>query len=112
MSVTLPKHAWNIVLGLLGFLAITHSLLRFGTGELPEAILALLLFLKAFSERKQPWTVAAVGILAMGLTWTVNSGPAHYRGVLSWLGIAAFAVLAFSQLILERSPTISDKPAK
>jgi|GEM_PF-6158789 len=115
MSIALPKHSPNIALGLLAVVALTHSLLRFGSGELPEAILAGLLFLKAFSDRRQPWIVAAVGILAIGLTWVVNSVqavPAHYRGILSWIGIAVFAVLAFSRYILERSPTSSDGGAR
>ena len=115
MSLALPKHASNLVLGFLAIVALTHSFLHFGTGELPEAVLALLLFLKAFSDRRQPWIVAAVGILAIGLTWAVNSAqtfPAHYRGLLSWVGIAVFAVLAFSRYILERSPTSSDGGAR
>jgi len=108
MSLTLPKHAPNIVLGLLAIVALTHSLLRFGTGELPEAILALLLFLKASSDRRQPWTVAGIGFLAVGLAWSVNSAqavPVHYKGLLSWVGIAAFVVLAFSRYIFERHPS-------
>jgi peptidoglycan biosynthesis protein MviN/MurJ (putative lipid II flippase) len=112
MSLALLKQSSNAVLGLLGLVAVTHSLIHFGTGELPEAVLALLLFLKAFSDRRQPWTVVAVGVLAVSLTWIVNAVqavPGHYKGILSWLGIAAFAVLAFSRYILERSPTGSQK---
>jgi hypothetical protein len=111
MSLALPKHVSNLVLCLLGIVAPAHSLVRFGTGELPEAILALLLFLKAFSGRRQPWSVTTVGVLALGLTWVVNSVqaiPSQYRGILSWIGIAAFAVLAFSRYILERTPKSSD----
>jgi len=108
MSVTVPKHSSNVVLGVLAIVALMHSLLRFGMGELPEAILALLLFLKAFSARRQPWGVAIIGVLALGLTWAVNSVqvvPSQYRVVLSWIGIAVFAVLAFSRYVFERSWT-------
>jgi apolipoprotein N-acyltransferase len=111
MAMGWPKYAPNVVLAVLAIMALAHSLIRFGTGELPEAVLALLLFLKAFSDRRQPWVVAAVGVLAVSLTWVVNSVqavPAHYKGVLSWIGIAVFAVLAFSRYILERSPKGSD----
>jgi membrane-bound ClpP family serine protease len=110
MSFTMTKHYSNAILALLGVVALVHSLLRFGTGELPEAILAGLLFLNAFSNRRQSWTVIAVAILAIGLTWTVNSVQAvssQYRGILSWIGIALFAVLAFSRYILDRSPKSS-----
>jgi len=111
MLTALLKHSSNIILGLLGTVAVAHSLLHFGTGEMPEAILALLLFMKAFAGRKQPWTVAVVGTLALVLTWAVNSAQAaaaHLGGVLSWLGIALFAMLAFSRYLFERSPKGSD----
>jgi apolipoprotein N-acyltransferase len=111
MPLAVPKHASNVVLGLLGIVALAHSLVRFGTGELPEAILALLLFLKAFSDRRQPWSLTIIGVLALGLTWVVNSVhavPSQYRGILSWIGIALFAVLAFSRYVFERTPTSPD----
>ena len=111
MFTMLPKHSSNMVLGFLGIMAVTHSLLHFGTGEMPEAILSLLLIMKAVSGRRQPWAVAAVGTLALVLTWSINSGhviAAHFGGLLSWISITLFALLAFSQYVFERSPKGSD----
>ena len=105
-----PKHAPNLILALLGVVALVHSILHFGTGAIPEAILALLLFLKAFRDHKQPWSVMGIGLFATAVTWVVNSGQvpsSHPREALSWLGIIALAALAFSRYIFERQPVSS-----
>jgi hypothetical protein len=108
MFAEIKRHRSNAILAILGAVAIVHSLLYFGTGTLPEAILAAILFLKAFTGRRQPWSVPLVGILALVLTWIVNASRVshiHLKEGLSWLGIAAFAILAFSRYTLERFHT-------
>jgi hypothetical protein len=110
MSSPLPKDGSNMTLALLGVVALVHSILLFGTGAIPEAILAILLFLKAFSGRKQPWMVLGIGLLATAITWAVNSGQilsGHLKEALSWLGIVALAALAFSRYIFERQAASS-----
>jgi hypothetical protein len=79
MSSALPKDTPNLVLALLGAAALVHSIVHFGTGAIPEAILAVLLFLKAFADRKQPWAVMGMGLLATAITWVVNSGRVARR---------------------------------
>jgi uncharacterized membrane protein YeiH len=109
MSIALPKYASNSILAFLGFLALAHSVFRFGTGELPEAILAGLLFLNAFSSRRQPWIVIIVAVFAILVTWTVNWVEAPFpkhKWLPSWIGIALFTVLALSRYT-ERFPTRS-----
>jgi hypothetical protein len=96
----LPRYRSNVALLALGVLAIVHSLFYFGTGELPEVILALLLFLKGFAREKQSWVLVAIGIMAIGITWIVNLGkilPSPIQVVLSCLGIVMFTALVFSK---------------
>jgi hypothetical protein len=110
MSSPLPKNTSNQILALLGVVALVHSMVHFGTGAIPEAILAILLFLKAFAGRKQPWMVLGVGLFATAITWVVNSGQilsSHLREALSWLGIVALAALAFSRYIFDRQSASS-----
>jgi hypothetical protein len=105
MISSVTKHSSNMTLAALGLITFTHS--RFGTGELPEAMLAVLLFLAAFSNRRQPFFVVGVAMLAVGLTWAVNSGNlVHGRSTtfLSLVSIVLFAVLGFSRLIFGRAP--------
>ncbi|HEX6880042.1 MAG TPA: hypothetical protein VF135_06740 [Terriglobales bacterium] len=98
----------NLTLAVLGFVALVHSIFRFGTGELPEAILAVLLFVAAFTRRKQPVIVAVVGLAALSIVWAVNSGTVG-KGVtttlLSVIGIALFVILGFSRFIVGRTET-------
>ena len=106
MGSTVLKQPSNLLLAIFGVAALLHSILHFGSGTLPEAILALLLFLKAFAGRKQPWSVAITGLLAAVLTWIANSNVLasdHLRMTLSWVGIGLFGVLAFSRFIFEKS---------
>jgi hypothetical protein len=108
MSMGLPKHFSNIVLGILGILALIHSLLYFGTGEVPEAILGLLLGLNGCAERKQPAMLVPIAVAAIALTWIGNSTQAissQYKAVSSWIAMALFALLAFSRYIFNRSST-------
>jgi len=110
MSSGLPKDAPNLILTVLGIVALVHSLLHFGTGALPEAIVAILIFVKAFAGRKQPWIVVGIGFFASAVAWAVNSGwisSSHLKEGLSWLGIAAMAALAFSRYIFERQAASS-----
>lgn len=112
-ALIIPKHASNVTLAVLGVIALVHSFLHFGTGALPEAILALLLFLNAFSNRKQPRIVVAIGIFAIVFTWLANSrvlGTDHVRTAVSWAGILLFATLGFSPFIFKQSHAGSASP--
>lgn len=103
-EAVIPKYATNIVLAFLGAVVLAHSMVHFGRGELPEAVLALLLFLKAFTKRRQPWILVAVGIVSIAVTWIVNTSSATpFRTALSWLAIAGFAVIAFSRYVFKYS---------
>jgi hypothetical protein len=104
MIFPLPKYWSNTALATLGFIALVHSAIHFGTGELPEAILSLLLFLAAFSNRQQPFLVVVLGIGAVVLTWIVNSGSLGLAGtLLSGICIMFYAIVGFSRLILRRT---------
>jgi len=96
----------NLTLAVLGFVALVHSIISFGTGELPEAILAVLLFVAAFTRRKQSVIVAVAGVAALLVVWAVNSGTVG-KGVtatlLSVIGIALFVILGFSRFIVGRA---------
>jgi hypothetical protein len=104
MSSISLKYAPNLILTLLGVAALLHSILHHDMGVIPEAILALVLFLKAFAQRKQSWNIAGIGLFATLMALIVNSysfSSGYLKDVLSWLGIVALAVLAFSRFIFD-----------
>ena len=102
----------NATLAVLGIVALAHSVIRFGTGELPEAIFAGILFWAAFSNRKQPAIVVVAGLVALVIVWIVNSGSAgkvFTATLLSGVGIVLFAILGFSRFLLRTTENKSKR---
>lgn len=106
MNSSMRMHWTNLILAALGLVALVHSIFRFGRGELPEAILAVLLFVAGFTRRKQSALVAVAGMGALSVVWVVNSGTVG-KGVtatlLSVIGVALFILLGFSRFIVGRA---------